>query len=230
MYRIEIYRLLVFRKTSKGSILLLKLSLGSPKKPPKHHSSWFLVDLFRRLGSGKPSSMLQLAPGCCRWPDEAPIRQIKACKVRFFSQKHFNGNIVGRQAKISTAMAFAVKFRSVQNTDPISQHKEKGGIQDTRKNPEKCWDLGHMYRIEIYRLLAFLKTSKGSILLLKLSLGSPKKSPKHHSSWFLVDLFRRLGSGKPSSMLQLAPGCCRWPDEAPICRIKACKVRFFSQK
>ncbi|MQM03588.1 hypothetical protein Taro_036375 [Colocasia esculenta] len=59
----------------------------SPKKPPKHHSSWFLVDLLSRLGSGKPSSMLQLAPGCCRWPDEAPIRRIKACKVRFFSQK-----------------------------------------------------------------------------------------------------------------------------------------------
>ncbi|MQM02806.1 hypothetical protein Taro_035581 [Colocasia esculenta] len=75
-------------------------------------------------------------------------------------------------------MDLAVKFRSVQNTDPSSKYKGNGGIQDARKNPEKCWDLGHMYRIEIYRLLAFLKTSKRIYIAVEALLGQSQEASK----------------------------------------------------
>ncbi|MQM20785.1 hypothetical protein Taro_053813 [Colocasia esculenta] len=41
----EMYGYLPLNKSSEGSKRLMKLSLGSPKKPPKHHSFGFLVDL-----------------------------------------------------------------------------------------------------------------------------------------------------------------------------------------
>ncbi|MQM12653.1 hypothetical protein Taro_045570, partial [Colocasia esculenta] len=65
-----------------GSKRLMKLSLGSPKKPPKHHSSGFLVDLQSRLESGKPSSRLQLASSCCRSPDELQSARSKHANFR----------------------------------------------------------------------------------------------------------------------------------------------------
>ncbi|MQL71417.1 hypothetical protein Taro_003725 [Colocasia esculenta] len=104
--------------------------------------------------------------------------------------------VVPAEAKISTAMDLAIKFKSVQNTDPSSKHKENGGIQDARKNPEKCRDLGHMYRIEICRLLAFLKTSKGIYIAVEALLGQSQEASKTPLLLVLGRSPQQVGVGK----------------------------------
>ncbi|MQM22257.1 hypothetical protein Taro_055307 [Colocasia esculenta] len=67
---------------SKGIKSLVKLSLGCPKKPPKRHSSGFLVDAGAQPVVEKPSPWFPLASSCSRTPDEALDRRIKASKTQ----------------------------------------------------------------------------------------------------------------------------------------------------
>ncbi|MQM01570.1 hypothetical protein Taro_034330 [Colocasia esculenta] len=49
---------LPLKNTPKGSKMAVKLSLGSPKKPPKTPPSGFLTDVDTKARLGKPSLML----------------------------------------------------------------------------------------------------------------------------------------------------------------------------
>ncbi|MQL88769.1 hypothetical protein Taro_021336 [Colocasia esculenta] len=65
---------------------LLGLSQEVPNQPPRWPSSGFLSKLQCNPRSGMPSSMIQQAPRCSRWPDQASKLQISGCKGEGFSQ------------------------------------------------------------------------------------------------------------------------------------------------
>ncbi|MQM22293.1 hypothetical protein Taro_055343 [Colocasia esculenta] len=61
----------------------MKLSLGSPKKPPKVPSSWFSVDASFIPVLGKPSPRSRLPPSSSGSLEEAFSHRIQACQAQF---------------------------------------------------------------------------------------------------------------------------------------------------
>ncbi|MQM03730.1 hypothetical protein Taro_036517 [Colocasia esculenta] len=141
--------------------MAVKLSLGSPKKPPKHHSSGFLVGVDAKPVVGKPSPWSPLASSCNRTPDEAPNRRIKACKVQTSSQP---ARVFSPLAKRAKREPWGCKERDMRRQDPSSkqqQNQKQSSHVNTTCAGMCC---GQMTRGNI-KITTSQKTSKKMILL-----------------------------------------------------------------